>query len=110
MALPALLLTLQGGAQFRKGPVWAAGLSAFGVVLNRFNVSLTSYGGYRQFSYFPSFIEIIITLSLIAGGIVIFDLGTRYLPVYQSELSSEAGLGPGGGAGKSVVSSQPEPD
>ncbi len=46
-------------------------------MLNRFNVSLTSYGGYRDFSYFPSAIEIIITLALIAGGVLIFDFGTR---------------------------------
>ena len=61
------------------------------MMTSRFNVSLTSYGGYRQFSYFPSFIEIILTLSLIAGGILIFDWGTRNLPVYQSELPGEAG-------------------
>ena len=72
-----------------KGLYWAAGLAAFGVVLNRFNVSLTSYGGYRDFSYFPSAIEIIITLALIAGGILIFDFGTRYLPLYPSELTRE---------------------
>ena len=59
------------------------------MVLNRFNVSLTSYGGYRQFTYFPSAIEIILTLALIAGGILIFDWGTRYLPVYHSELSGK---------------------
>ena len=80
---------LPGGAQLDKGLYWAAGLAAFGVVLNRFNVSLTSYVGYRQFGYFPSAIEIIITLALVAGGILIFDLGTRYLPVYQSELSGK---------------------
>ena len=44
----------------------AAGLAAFGVVLNRFNVSLTSYGGYRDFWYFPSVIEIILTVGLVA--------------------------------------------
>ena len=69
------------------GLYWGAGLAAFGVVLNRFNVSLTSYGGYRAFSYFPSPVEIILTLALIAGGILIFDWGTRYLPIYKSELS-----------------------
>jgi Ni/Fe-hydrogenase subunit HybB-like protein len=89
VALPGLLLTFKEVRNSIKGLYWAAGLSAFGVVLNRFNVSLTSYGGYRQFSYFPSFIEIIITLALIAGGIMIFDLGTRYLPLYPSELSGE---------------------
>jgi Ni/Fe-hydrogenase subunit HybB-like protein len=91
VALPAILLTFSEVRNSAKGLYWAAGLSAFGVVLNRFNVSLTSYGGYRQFSYFPSFIEIILTLALIAGGILIFDWGTRYLPVYKSELSGEAG-------------------
>ena len=90
VALPAILLTFAEVRNSIKGLYWAAGLSAFGVVLNRFNVSLTSYGGYRDFSYFPSAIEIIITLALIAGGILIFDFGTRYLPVYHSELSGEA--------------------
>ncbi len=89
VALPAILLTFTEVRNSIKGLYWAAGLAAFGVVLNRFNVSLTSYGGYRDFSYFPSAIEIIITLALIAGGILIFDFGTRYLPVYQSELTGE---------------------
>jgi len=91
VALPGILLTFKEVRNSVKGLYWAAGLAAFGVVLNRFNVSLTSYGGYREFSYFPSFVEIFITLALIAGGILIFDLGTRYLPVYKSELSGEPG-------------------
>jgi Ni/Fe-hydrogenase subunit HybB-like protein len=87
VALPALLLSFREVRQSVRGLYWSAGLSAFGVVLNRFNVSLTSYGGYREFSYFPSAVEIIITLALLAGGILIFDLGTRHLPIYKSELS-----------------------
>ncbi len=90
VALPAILLSFTEVRNSIKGLYWASGLAAFGVVLNRFNVSLTSYGGYRDFSYFPSAIEIIITLALIAGGILIFDLGTRYLPVYKSELTGES--------------------
>ena len=89
VVLPAILLSFREVRSSTRGLYWAAGLSAFGVVLNRFNVSLTSYGGYRQFGYFPSAIEIILTLSLIAGGILIFDWGTRYLPVYSSELPGE---------------------
>jgi Ni/Fe-hydrogenase subunit HybB-like protein len=89
VALPAILLTFSEVRHSIRGLYWAAGLSAFGVVLNRFNVSLTSYGGYREFSYFPSFIEIIITLAMVALGIVIFDLGMKYLPIYKSELTVE---------------------
>ncbi|MCJ7593628.1 MAG: polysulfide reductase NrfD [Desulfobacterales bacterium] len=87
VALPAILLTFREVRESITGLYVAAGLSAFGVVLNRFNVSLTSYGGYREFSYFPSIIEVILTLSLIAGGILIYDQGTRYLPVHESELT-----------------------
>ena len=86
VALPALLLSFKEVRNSVTGLYWGAGLAAFGVVLNRFNVSLTSYGGYRAFSYFPSPVEIILTLALIAGGILIFDWGTRYLPIYKSEL------------------------
>ena len=87
VALPAILLSFQQVRNSEKGLLWGAGLAAFGVVLNRFNVSLTSYVGYRQFGYFPSVMEILITAALVALGIIVFDLGMRYLPVYKSELS-----------------------
>jgi Ni/Fe-hydrogenase subunit HybB-like protein len=86
VALPALLLYSPEIRTSTRGLLWAAGLAAFGVMLNRFNVSLTSYGGYRDFWYFPSFIEIILTVGLVAMAILIFDFGMRYLPVYH-ELS-----------------------
>jgi Ni/Fe-hydrogenase subunit HybB-like protein len=89
VALPALLLYVPEVRNSAKGLLWAAGLAAFGVVLNRFNVSLTSYGGYRDFWYFPSAIEIILTIGLIAQAILIFDFGMRYLPVYR-EMSGTA--------------------
>jgi Ni/Fe-hydrogenase subunit HybB-like protein len=90
VALPALLLVYQKVRKSTTGLFWAAGLSACGVVLTRFNVSLTSYGGYRSFSYFPSIIEIILTAALVALGIVIFDLGRKLLPIYKSELSGQS--------------------
>ena len=88
--LPALLLTFREIRTSITGLYWCAGLAAFGVALNRFNVSLTSYGGYREFSYFPSAIEIFITIGLIAGGVLLFDFLTRNLPVYQEELIGHA--------------------
>jgi len=89
VALPALLLYWPEVRTSRQGLLWSSGLAAFGVVLNRFNVSLTSYGGYRDFWYFPSVIEIILTVGLVAGAVLIFDFGMRYLPVY-SELGTTA--------------------
>ncbi len=85
VVLPALLLSIPEIRRSEKGLYWTSGLAAFGVVLNRFNVSLTGYVGYRQFSYFPSVIEIIITAALVAMAILIFDLGMRYLPIQPVE-------------------------
>lgn len=86
VALPAILVTFKEVRESRTGLLWVSGLAAFGVLLNRFNVSLTSYGGYREISYFPSLFEIIITVGMVAGGVLIFDFLTRNLPVYHEEL------------------------
>jgi Ni/Fe-hydrogenase subunit HybB-like protein len=95
VALPALLLYLPEVRSSTTGLLWSSGLAAFGVMLNRFNVSLTSYGGYRNFWYFPSVIEIIMTVGLVALAILIFDFGMRYLPVYKEltphEVPAKAG-------------------
>jgi len=85
VALPALLLFFPEVRHSKTGLLWCAGLSAFGVLLNRFNVSLTSYGGYRDFWYFPSAIEIIVTIGLVAMAILIFDFGMNYLPMHPEE-------------------------
>ena len=68
---------------------------AFGVVLNRFNVSLTAYAGYRDFTYFPSLVEIAVTLGLLALAIVAFDFGARVLPVYHHDGGGALGHGSG---------------
>jgi Ni/Fe-hydrogenase subunit HybB-like protein len=97
VALPALLLCFPEIRRTEKGLYWTSGLAAFGVVLNRFNVSLTGYIGYRQFGYFPSAVEIIITAALVAMAILIFDLGMRYLPIHpvgEGALGEEAGGSP----------------
>jgi Ni/Fe-hydrogenase subunit HybB-like protein len=90
VALPALLLYFPEVRSSVTGLLWSGGLAAFGVILNRFNVSLTSYGGYRDFWSFPSAIEIILTVGLVALAILIFDFGMRYLPVYHELTPHEA--------------------
>ena len=87
VALPALLLLFPEVRRSISGLLWCSGLAAFGVLLNRFNVSLTSYGGYRDFWYFPSVVEIVLTIGLVAMAILIFDYGMRYLPVHHPELT-----------------------
>jgi Ni/Fe-hydrogenase subunit HybB-like protein len=84
VALPAALLGFFPGVRrSAAGLVTCAGLSAFGVVLNRFNVSLTAYRAFGGEGYFPSLPEIAVTVGLVALAIVAFDLGSRYLPVHE---------------------------
>lgn len=85
--LPAVLLGLFPGVRrSRRGLLWCAGLAAFGVALNRFNVSLIGYAGYADFAYFPSLVELVVTVGLIALGLLSFDLAAHYLPVYGRPL------------------------
>ncbi len=83
VALPAALLGFFPTVrQSRIGLTWCAGLSAFGVALNRFNVSLTSYAGYRDFRYFPSVAEFAVTLGFVSLAILAFDFAARRLPLH----------------------------
>jgi Ni/Fe-hydrogenase subunit HybB-like protein len=100
IALPGVLLAFPEIRGSRSGLLWCSGLSAFGVVLNRFNVSLTAYGGYADFRYFPSVTEIVVTAALIGAAILAFDLAARYLPVYGRPLRSAGVPVPAGGEGR----------
>ncbi len=83
VVLPMALLGLFPGVRRSKSGLFAcAGLAAFGVALNRFNVSLIGFAGYQDFRYFPSAVELLVTVALIAMGVLVFDLAARYLPVY----------------------------
>jgi Ni/Fe-hydrogenase subunit HybB-like protein len=86
VAVPAFLLAFRSVREARGSLLGCAALAAFGVILNRFNVSLTGYGGYSGFTYFPSFAEVAVTAALVALAVITFDLGTRYLPVYGKPL------------------------
>jgi len=83
LVLPLVLLASSKARNTADGLLWSSSIAVFWVVLTRFNVSLTAYSGYRQIVYFPSLVEIAVTVALVAIGILIFDLGARYLPIYE---------------------------
>jgi Ni/Fe-hydrogenase subunit HybB-like protein len=62
-----------------------------GVLINRFNVSISGLYGFQSAtggSYFPSLIELLITLALVALGIFVFKLAAKYLTLFP-EAESE---------------------
>jgi Ni/Fe-hydrogenase subunit HybB-like protein len=62
----------------------------FGVTLNRLNVSLVGLWPYTGRIYFPSWMEIAVTLTLITLGVFAFGLAAKYLPVFPDEADHTA--------------------
>jgi len=56
-----------------------------GGILNRLNVSIFGHWSYYGPVYFPSWMEIVLSLALFSIGIVIFIVAVKYLPVFPKE-------------------------
>jgi Ni/Fe-hydrogenase subunit HybB-like protein len=57
----------------------------FGVILNRLNVSIIGLWSYTGNVYFPSWMEFVVTITLVSLGVIAFGLAARYLPVFDGE-------------------------
>ena len=90
VVLPMVLLFMPRVRDSSGGLFGAASLVILGVVLNRLNVSLIGMAKAMGGSYFPSWIEILTTLAIIAGGVLAFKLAVTYLPVFHAPEKTEA--------------------
>ena len=54
-----------------------------GFLVNRLNVSLTGLESPTGVVYMPSWMEVAITMSIVALGMVLFRAATRYLPIFE---------------------------
>jgi Ni/Fe-hydrogenase subunit HybB-like protein len=61
----------------------------FGVVLNRLNVNWIGVLPYVNYTYFPSWMEVLMSITLISLGVIAFGLAARYLPVFPEECDTE---------------------
>ncbi|HSM24894.1 MAG TPA: Ni/Fe-hydrogenase cytochrome b subunit [Anaerolineaceae bacterium] len=84
--LPVILFSLPG---VRRKPIQmfsAALLVVFGLIINRFNVSLVAF---NAGAYAPTWIEIFITIGMIAIGAFVFVLASRYLAVFTHPIEDK---------------------
>jgi Ni/Fe-hydrogenase subunit HybB-like protein len=80
-----ILITANKTREAGPGLIFGHLLVIGGVLLNRFNVSISGLYGFQSAtggSYFPSVIEFLITLALVALGIFIFKLTAKYLALF----------------------------
>ena len=64
-------------------------LSIAGVIGYRFNVSVVAFSRPENMSYFPSGIEIVVTLGIIAGAMLVFIFFVENLAVFPSGSESD---------------------
>jgi Ni/Fe-hydrogenase subunit HybB-like protein len=82
VVLPVGLLLAARVRTHPTGLVIAALFAVLGFVTNRLNVSVTGMESAAGVQYVPSWMEITVSLGLVAMGFVLFTLAVRYLPVF----------------------------
>ncbi len=83
--LPAVLLSQRSVRENPSALFRAAALVVGGVLLNRFNVGMIGMWAYTGPTYIPSFAEILVSLSVVAAGVVAFGVIAKFLPVFGSD-------------------------
>jgi len=88
---PIILLSVRKIRLSARGLYLAAVCTIAGFLLNRLNVSTTGFVASSGVNYFPSWMEIAITLALVSTGFFIFAMAARYLPIFEHpEANSKA--------------------
>ncbi len=85
VVLPIILFSIPKVRESRGGVFSGAVLVVFGLILNRFNVSLLALAMRPGFSYFPHWTEIFISAGVVAWGMLIIWLAYKYLPMFDHE-------------------------
>ncbi len=80
---PIVLLSIRKIRVSARGLYYASICTIFGFLLNRLNVSTTGFVASSGVNYFPSWMEIAITLALVSTGFFIFAMAVRYLPIFE---------------------------
>ncbi|MFC2056041.1 NrfD/PsrC family molybdoenzyme membrane anchor subunit [Chloroflexota bacterium] len=83
--LPIILLSRSSVRESKGKIYWCAVLVIIGVVLNRFNVTLLALSMRPGTIYFPHWMELAISVGLIAGAILIIRQAHLFLPTVEHE-------------------------
>jgi hypothetical protein len=83
--IPAILLTVKRIRASVAGIAVCAGLVVAGFVMNRLNVCFIAFARPEGTGYFPSWMEIAVSLGIVAGGTLIFLFVVERFNVYGHE-------------------------
>jgi Ni/Fe-hydrogenase subunit HybB-like protein len=84
--LAPLVMLLQAKVRQSQNGLFAGGvLLIIGFVLNRMNVAISGMEAWAGKSYFPTWMEISVTLSIVVVGFILFELAAKYLPLFKHD-------------------------
>jgi len=86
--LPVALLAFHRVRTSERGLVIAGFLAILGLVVNRLNVSVTGMEAAAGVRYVPSWMEVTVSVGLVALGMIAFAAAVRYLPIFTSETAA----------------------
>lgn len=82
---PLVLLSIARIREHPRGLFAGAVMIIIGFILNRMNISITGMEAWAGVSYFPSWMEITITMAIVTVGFGVFSLAAKYLPLFGHE-------------------------
>ncbi|MBI4547572.1 MAG: Ni/Fe-hydrogenase cytochrome b subunit [Ignavibacteriae bacterium] len=86
---PLFLLSLLKVRQYHNGLFFSAVMIILGFILNRMNISITGMEAWAGLSYFPTWMEITVTMAIVTVGFIIFRLAAKYLPLFTHEYETQ---------------------
>jgi Ni/Fe-hydrogenase subunit HybB-like protein len=86
---PLGLLSIAKVRKNQTGLFLGAVLIIIGFILNRMNISITGMEAWAGVSYFPSWMEIAVTMAIVTLGFMVFSLAAKYLPLFKHETEIE---------------------
>ncbi len=85
VVLPVILLAFARIRRNLKGLYACAIMVIFGFVANRLNVAITGMERGLGKQYFPTWMELTLTLFIVSLGFAIFAVAAKYLPIFAEE-------------------------
>jgi Ni/Fe-hydrogenase subunit HybB-like protein len=81
--IPMVMFLRKDNRQDQRMQLRGASLVIFGLVLNRFNVSMFGMEQADQSIYYPSVTESLVTIGIIAAHVLFFVLIAKYFPIFE---------------------------
>ncbi len=92
--IPLLALSFERVRKSERGLFLSSVMIILGFVLDRLNIAVTGMEGAAGLSYFPSWMEISVTVAIVTAGFVVFSLAAKYLPLFGHEVMEQPGILP----------------